>query len=391
MTEKQKQFIRDNYLTTSDRELSRKLQVSLGKIDHFRRREQLKRPVAAGKIVTDDVESLVNKVTYETKQKEQKKSYEKAIIKLSEDLEEYKDKYNLAVGLNGRVQPTEIKVGSKSRSADESVAVVIASDWHYEEIVTKKSTNGLNEFSLQIADRRINAFFVNLVRLLKKESEHATINTLVLALIGDFITNWNLHDDTPKHCALGVFDALSAVENHLIGGIQYILDSTTVDLVIPTSVGNHSRTTKKIHITTEEQDSVESIVYAHIARHFRDNKRVKVLLPESYLSYVTLWDTYTICFHHGHAVNYGGGVGGLTIPMLKAIAGWDRNRKADLYVCGHFHQQLDGGKFMVNGSLIGYNAYAQFIKASAEPASQWFFLVNKEYNRKTITAPIFLE
>ena len=41
-------------------------------------------------------------------------------------------------------------------------------------------------------------------------------------------------------------------------------------------------------------------------------------------------------------------------------------------------------------TLIGYNAYAVSICASPERPQQAFFLVNKKYNEKSISAPIFL-
>ena len=86
-------------------------------------------------------------------------------------------------------------------------------------------------------------------------------------------------------------------------------------------------------------------------------------------------------------MRYGGGVGGLTIPVNKAIAQWDKLHQVDLDVFGHFHQFMDGGKFISNGSLIGYNAYAMSIKAGFEPPKQAMFLIDKK-RFKTFVAPI---
>lgn len=69
---------------------------------------------------------------------------------------------------------------------------------------------------------------------------------------------------------------------------------------------------------------------------------MKFIIPQSYLSYIQVYDK-TIAFHHGHAVKYAGGVGGITISMNKAVAQWNRTRVADIYCCGHFHQVFDGG------------------------------------------------
>ena len=90
-------------------------------------------------------------------------------------------------------------------------------------------------------------------------------------------------------------------------------------------------------------------------------------------------------------MKYGGGVGGIYIPVNKAINDWNKTvRDVDLDVFGHFHQYIDAGNFVCNGSLIGYNAYAVAIKASFEPPQQAFFLVNRKYRSKTMATPIFV-
>jgi len=53
------------------------------------------------------------------------------------------------------------------------------------------------------------------------------------------------------------------------------------------------------------------------------------------------------------------------------------------------HQFKDGGNFICNGSLIGYNAFALSIKADYEKPKQAFFLVDKKRG-KSIVAPIWL-
>jgi hypothetical protein len=67
--------------------------------------------------------------------------------------------------------------------------------------------------------------------------------------------------------------------------------------------------------------------------------------------------------------------------MNKAIAQWDRGRKADLSLCGHFHQIFDGNNFITNGSLIGFNAYAINIKAAFEPPAQVYFGIHSKHGR----------
>ena len=88
---------------------------------------------------------------------------------------------------------------------------------------------------------------------------------------------------------------------------------------------------------------------------------------------------------------YGGGIGGLTIPINKAISQWNKNRNVQLDCLGHFHQFHDGGNFVVNSSLIGFSPYAISVKGAYERPTQTFFLINGRYLEKTCTTKIFLE
>ena len=82
---------------------------------------------------------------------------------------------------------------------------------------------------------------------------------------------------------------------------------------------------------------------------------------------------------------------GALATVRKALAAWDKSIRADLTVFGHFHQRIDGGDFMCNGSLIGFNAYAQSIKASFEQPQQSFYLISaRNGGEKSITAPIWV-
>ena len=150
--------------------------------------------------------------------------------------------------------------------------------------------------------------------------------------------------------------------------------------------------TKEQRVSTELGNSLEQFMYYHLRDLLKSEPRVTFQISEGYHSYVRLFEgKYIIRFHHGHGLNYGGGVGGITVPVRKAIAQWNKGQRADLDCFGHFHQYVDAGDFVANGSMIGYNAYALRIKADFEPPTQSFFLVNKRWNRKSIATPIFLD
>jgi hypothetical protein len=68
-----------------------------------------------------------------------------------------------------------------------------------------------------------------------------------------------------------------------------------------------------------------------IAAEFKDNDRVKFVIERGEFSYLKIFDN-TVRFLHGDSVNYGGGVGGIHIPLRKAIAQWDKAVPADFTV-----------------------------------------------------------
>lgn len=271
----------------------------------------------------------------------------------------------------------------------EATAVVIASDWHYEERVDAGTVNDLNGYDLDTARFRIELFFANVQRLITAKQRSITVKNLVLALLGDFISG-TIHDELMEGNQLMPAEAVVGVQELIASGIEFLLKHTDVNIIIPCHSGNHGRMTKKQRIATEKGNSLEYVMYHMLASHFKGEKRVTFMIAPGYHSYVDIAG-YTIRFHHGHAIRFQGGVGGLTIPARKAIAQWNKARKADLDCFGHLHQFFYGGNFVCNGSVIGWNAYAINIKAEFEKPKQAFFLVN--HGRKEITdiSPVWLD
>lgn len=322
------------------------------------------------------------------KARDEKRHTEKKLDILISDNERLQKELDASLAVKRGLNPVFIE--EKISTGDsEATAVVLASDWHLEETVNPATVNNMNKYNLDVANRRVEQFFQNTLKLLKKEQQSTKIDTLVLALLGDFISG-NIHDELLENCSLRPIDAIILAENLIAGGIKFLLDNSNVKLIIPCHVGNHTRITKKIHVSTEKGNSLESFMYHHLMNHFKYNPRVKFLVSDGYLSYLTIYN-FTIRFHHGHAIKYGGGVGGLTIPVRKAVAQWQKLKQADLDCFGHFHQFFDGGNFICNGSLIGWNTFAIFIKGDYEKPKQSFFLIDKKRGMKTVVCPILFD
>jgi hypothetical protein len=310
--------------------------------------------------------------------KERYKAAQATIERLEQELHIVQE---LQDGMDVRViEPVE------SSGGNEATVVVVASDWHYAGHVGPE-VGGLNTFNVKVADERILRFFRKALSLTGLLATGVPIHHMVLALLGDFITG-HIHEEFQETNTLPPMFEVIAVQSQIASGIQYLLDNSDLHLTIPCHSGNHARTTKTTRFGAENGHSLEYLMFINLKNHFRNEPRVTFIVPEAPHSYLDVYGT-VIRFQHGHMVKFGGGVGGLTIPLNKAIAQWNQGRHADLDVLGHFHQLFDGGRFIVNGSLIGYDSFALSIKASYEKPKQALFLMDRKRGR-TFTVPILL-
>lgn len=284
------------------------------------------------------------------------------------------------------VEPVTPLRGKKS---SESAACLMLSDWHVEELVEGKTCNELNEFNLDVASARIRRTFGKSAGLIDMFRVQTRINHLVVILGGDHMTGY-IHEELVENNELSPTETILWLIDHITEGLDGLLkDRRIAKISVLCVVGNHGRTTQKPRVATGYKNSYEWLMYHNLRRIYREkSSRITFQIADGYHLWREVFGM-NLRVHHGDAIRYQGGVGGISIPVNKAIQQWNQARKADLDVFGHWHQMLDGRTWIANGSLIGYNAYAVKIKAGFERPSQQLFLIEKEHGR-TITAPVLL-
>lgn len=300
------------------------------------------------------------------------------LLEIALDVRESRGKY-----LPMRVEKHEAGV------AREGCAVLLYSDIHPEEIVDPSKVSGLNEFSPDIARERVGRLVegvrwaLETVRAGKGKGGYH-VREFFLALLGDLISN-SIHEDLSESNALGPADAV----NFVFELIQTVIDALLQDkqlerIMVPCCLGNHDRMTRLNRHQTKAETSLATIIYYNLKRMYRNEPRVQFDIARGNMLYSEVYGK-KVRWTHGDDIRYSGGVGGLTIPMRKAIDSWNRSVDAALTCCGHWHQVLNHSDFVVNGSVIGYTAYAQAIKARFEPAQQAFFIIDPEHGKRFFT------
>lgn len=196
-----------------------------------------------------------------------------------------------------------------------------------------------------------------------------------------------IHEELREKNSLSPLAACRWASERLEAGIRLLLAEAGMDqILVVTSHGNHPRDTLKIHNSGAADHSYEHDMYLDLRQRIQDS-RLAWSLGVGYHNYVDI-EGYCCRFHHGHNVRYAGGVGGITIPMNKAIAQWDKSQRAIYSFCGHWHQFIWNWSWVLNGSVIGYNPFAVSIKAEYQPPLQTFWVIDQERGL-TRVLPIF--
>jgi len=275
---------------------------------------------------------------------------------------------------------------------EECTVITQLGDVHIDEIVNPNITNKLNYYNPEVAEIRMERYFTRLIYMIRLQRRAGIkVDNLVLHLVGDFISGW-IHDELIETNSMSPIKATLLVEQLLIKGIKTISEmGDLVKIVIPCSIGNHSRTTKKNHFKNTFDTSYEALIYQHLSDYFKEGgySNVEFIISESPYIYYNIYGKINK-FSHGNHFNYQGGIGGIEVPLKKWTHRENTVMPFDMAWIGHWHQYLVGSKVRINGSMIGYNEMARSFGFTPEPPMMQFQLLDKKRGYTTNT-PIILE
>lgn len=299
-----------------------------------------------------------------------------------------RERADAMVGLAGLESKPATLTNSVKATKHAATMVVLLSDVHCEETVRPETVNGLNEFDLDVCEKRLAEIQGRFFTMLEHERQLTKIDRVVFWLGGDLISGM-IHPELAEENSLHPLAAIRWIGERLRGFIDVAADNAK-EIVVATSCGNHGRTTEKLR-TNEADTSYEHHLYLTM-RAAEKRKNVSWQVGEGHLNYVNL-DGFRIRFCHGHAVRFQGGIGGIHVPLNKAIAAWDATERADLTCLGHWHQfsWSRSGRYVSNGSVIGHSAYAVRIKANYEPPCQAAIVIDHGRNEVTKAMPIYCD
>jgi len=248
----------------------------------------------------------------------------------------------------------------KGYSAGYRYAVALFSDAHIEETVKPEAVNWLNEYNLEIAERRIKTYFANLANCLEQDN----VTELIFASLGDTISSY-LFEELMETNSMTPIEATLKAQSLIYSGLHYLCCEAGIKTLkrirFVGIVGNHSRTTKKIQHANGFKLSYEWMMYQNIKQQCENTKLpIDFYIPESEIAIIKTADDKTLLFCHGFQIK-GGGTNTIcgVYPALQRLAlRWSKVFHQDRIYMGHFHSCISIPSAAINGSIIGYNSFA---------------------------------
>lgn len=258
------------------------------------------------------------------------------------------------------------------------VPIALWSDWHWGEVVRPEQIGGVNEFNLAIAHKRLRRLVEKTIWLLRSHVVKPEYEGIVVCLGGDMVSG-DIHDELTETndeplmpCVLDLFGALKWA----IGSIADEFGS----VFLPCVAGNHGRTTKKPRAKNRAFTNFDWLLYQFLAKAFEGDDRVTFHIPDGPDALFRVYNTRYL-LTHGDQFRGGDGIIGAIGPITrghkkKVARNTAIDQAYDVMLCGHWHQEINLARTIVNGSLKGYDEYANQSNFEFEPPRQALWLTH---------------
>lgn len=299
----------------------------------------------------------------------------------------------LTRGKNIVDQPNWVKSPGKSRTKHNAIATLFLSDLHLDEVVNPSEVNYVNAYNREIAEFRLKEIPQNFIKMCRDGwGSYVNYDGIILPLGGDIFSG-EIHAELTQTNADVILSSFYHWIKPMASVISVIADEFG-KVHVPVVVGNHGRRSMKPRAKFRARDNFDWLLGMILADNLAGDSRITFQIPDSADCRYRVYDKH-ILLTHGDQVTGGQGVGGIW-PPIKRMVGKKRaqydatGQPIDQVIMGHWHQLIQGGEFVVNSSLKGYDEYAMIGGFSYEVPQQAAWLSTAEHG-VTWTAPIFCQ
>jgi hypothetical protein len=245
-------------------------------------------------------------------------------------------------------------------------------------MINKHPLNGEVTYNEKIQEEELESLLRGIFRFQQLYKPSYNLETLYIFDAGDNITNDRIYEGQQTEITCGVGQQIIKTFEHQSKFIKRCLEifPKIVMMKVP---GNHGRTTSK-PISEDATNSFEYLLGKLLQERFKKNKRVEIIVPDSYLYTAEIRGHKYLLFH-------GNTIRGATLNSIeratKELATLAYKEFYDLIIIGHFHTALKlritpETTLLVNGCFIQNDDYAYKKLRKFSSATQYLFNISKK-------------
>lgn len=267
------------------------------------------------------------------------------------------------------------------RPALRETIVLFLSDLQWGETVDLAQMDGLNNYNVSIARKRLARWAEIVVELSTKHWSGPSPDRVILILGGDLISG-AIHFELAKTDELPPLAAVRDAAEHLRNAILRIKSGIDCPIDIISLAGNHGRTTIKPESKQVAITSFDILVSDFLEMSLKGVADVNFYIPASPDHVFSVYG-WRVLATHGDRIGSRGGTGFVGVAataargMKRLVQDYSaRGIHLDLILMGHFHTPLELEEGFVNGSLPGPTEYSRDFRFRPHPATQLYLTMH---------------
>lgn len=276
---------------------------------------------------------------------------------------------------------------NQAAEVTECDAVMLMSDQHSDEVVTREQTYGLEDYDFDIFRCRMQRWAELCVGYSTRWSPEKRFTHGWIFDLGDGVQG-DIHGHGPNNYFGNTIKAAIALGHAKAQAIQMILPCFPEGLDYVAVSGNHPR--KNIHIkkdyTHGPHDNFDYLSSVVMATLLRDDARLRVHLPDSWTAFVDVRGR-TWCLNHGDDVQSTWGIPWYGYERkthrIQSQVRQFESQHVDYFAFGHFHTPMvvsdNGATRFHNGAFPYTDSYSIERLSKGNEPLQWFLASSDEY------------
>ena len=229
-------------------------------------------------------------------------------------------------------------------------------DTHIGDRVEKDQMVGLNEYNIDIFNRRLYGWANQLLQLVDLRRNFAPVDNLIVPMLGDMISG-DIHEELARTNIDNCMGQMIRGANLIAQALMFLAGNFQT-IHVPCVVGNHGRMTRKPPMKDKYMDW-DYMLYQWVAAFCREQKNITFDIPKGFVNSFEAGNK-TVLIMHGDSVP-GAGAG---TSVLRIVSNFRNvlHYGFDSVMMGHFHrideQDIGTGEVHICGTMKGGDEYA---------------------------------